>query len=188
MRILLLVGPSGVGKTTTCLRIIALAREHDLRVAGVLSLPIYDSQVKSAINLHEIISSRERTLARIAPSGIEADIGIWSFDPNTILWGQELLGCLPACDLLVIDEIGPLEIQMGKGLTNAMTALHRAEYHLALVSLRPSMIEALVKLLPGVKISVYWLDKNNRNLMPESIIAGYEKDERWEMIYADRTI
>ncbi len=50
------------------------------------------------------------------------------------------------------------------------------------------MIEAMLKLLPGGEISAYSLDETNRSLLPELIIAGLEKDERWEMIYADRKI
>lgn len=185
MSILLLVGPSGVGKTTACQRIVELARSHGLSVAGILSLPVYDGQVKSAINLHDITSGRERTLARVASSGIEPDVGVWSFETEAIMWGQELLGCLPACDLLVIDEIGPMEIKMGKGLTNALAALIRANFRLAVVPLRPLMIEALLKLVPGRNFSVYWLDKDNRDMIPSSTIVKLEKVDLRAMIYVN---
>ncbi len=93
------------------------------------------------------------------------------------MWGQALLGSLPACDLLIVDEIGPLEINMGKGLTNALAALLRSAYRLAVVSLRSSLIEPLLKLLPGGNFSVYWLNEENRNLVPDKIIAELEKNE-----------
>ncbi len=177
LKILLLVAASGAGKTTACQKLVELAKDHDLNVTGVLSIPVYDSLVKSAINLVDATSSNERTLARVATPGVEPDVGIWSFEPEAILWGQALLDGLPACDLLVIDEIGPLEIKLGKGLTNALAALRRANYRLAVVSLRPALIEALLKLLPSGNISVYWVNEGNRNLLPDSIIAELEKDQ-----------
>lgn len=188
LKILLLVAASGAGKTTACQKLVELAKAHGLNVTGVLSIPVYDGQVKSAINLRDVTSGRERTLARLAPPGIEPEVGIWSFEPEVILWGQALLDCLPVCDLLVIDEIGPLEIKLGKGLTNALGALRRDNYRLAVVSIRPSLIEALLKLLPSGDISVYWLNEGNRNLVPDSIIAELEKDQCREIMYPDRKI
>ena len=185
MSILLLVGPSGVGKTTACQRIVEQARSQGLTVAGILSIPVYDGQVKSAINLHDITSGRERTLARVAPPGIVTDVGVWSFEPETILWGQDLLRSLPACDLLVIDEIGPLEIKMGKGLTNALAALTRSNFRQAVVSLRPLLIEMLLKLLPSRSFSIYWLDEDNRDTIPGSTIVKLEKVDWRAMIYVN---
>ncbi len=185
MNILLLVAASGAGKTTACVKLVELAQAHNLTVAGVLSLPVYDGQVKSAINLRDVTSGRKRTLARVASPGIKPDVGIWSFEPDAVLWGQALLGSLPACDLLVIDEIGPLEINMGKGLTNALAALRRSAYRLAVVSLRPSLIEPLLKHLPGGNFSVYWLNEGNRNLVPDKTIAELEKKECRKMMYVN---
>jgi nucleoside-triphosphatase THEP1 len=174
MNLLLLVGPSGAGKTTACQRIIELARSHGLVVSGVLSLPVYEGKEKSAIILRDITSNEERTLARVALVGIESDVGVWSFEPEAILWRQELQGDLQSCDLLIIDELGPLEIMLGKGLTNALTALFGVTYRLAIVSLRPSLIEALLKLLPGMDISIYLLDEGNRNLISDKIAIEIE--------------
>ena len=66
---------------------------------------------------------------------------------------------------------------MGKGMTNALAALCRENYRLAVVSLRPSLTEALLKHLPGRDVSVCWLDEGNRNIISDSIIAELEKIE-----------
>lgn len=77
-------------------------------------------------------------------------MGIWPFEPRALTWGQQVLGWLPVCDLLVIDEIGPLKIEQGFGLTNALDALRWPDFRLALVSLRLSLVEALARRLEGL--------------------------------------
>ncbi len=175
MSIILLVGSSGAGKTWACLQIIQLATAQGKRVSGVVSLPSYTDQVKTEIILRDIGSGKERTLARVAEAGIEPDIGIWSFDPQTIAWGQDILMHTPVSDLLVIDEIGPLEISLGKGLINALLALNRLNYQIAVVSLRPLLIEPLLKLLPDKYFYMFLLNSSTRDSIPHSVLFELNK-------------
>lgn len=110
MSLLLLVAPSGQGKTTACLRPIELARANNLRVSGLLSLPVYQGQEKVAISLRDIAKGQERLLARKCPPGEKPEVGVWKFDTESLAWGQEVLASLPPSDLLAIDEIGPIEM------------------------------------------------------------------------------
>ncbi len=64
MEIRLLVAPSGLGKTTACMRAVEMALARGWRVAGVLSLPVWQAGVKTAIRLREIPFGPERILAR----------------------------------------------------------------------------------------------------------------------------
>jgi len=165
--VLLLVAPSGLGKTTACLRAVELAQARGLRAAGVLSPPVYQDGVKTAIALRDIITGRERILARANHAGEGPRVGIWTFDPAGVAWGQQVLASLPPCDLLVIDEIGLLELEQRQGLTNALDALRRADYRLALVTLRPALVETK---LNGLDVSTVTLDEHNRDGQPQAIV------------------
>lgn len=66
---------------------------------------------------------------------------------------------------------------MGKRLTNALPALTQANFRLAVVSLHPLLIEALLKLLPSGDFSVSWLNGYNRDLLSRSVIVWLEKFE-----------
>jgi len=165
--VLLLVAPSGLGKTTACLRAVELALARGLRVAGVLSLPVYQGQVKTAIALRDIVTGQERILARANHAGDGPRVGVWMFDPASVVWGQQVLASLSLCDLLVIDEIGPLELEMEQGLTNALDALRRADYRLALVTLRPALVETKLK---DLDVSTVTLDEHNRDGQPQAIV------------------
>ena len=167
----LLIASSGVGKTTACLRAVELAQARGLRVAGVLSLPVYQGQAKTAIALRDIVGEQERILARGDHAGEGPRVGIWTFDPASVAWGQQVLASLPPCDLLVIDEIGPLELEMGQGLTNALDALRQADYRLALVSIRPALAGAVAAQLNGLQVSALTLDEQTRDEQPQIIIS-----------------
>jgi nucleoside-triphosphatase THEP1 len=169
--VMLLIASSGVGKTTACLRAVELAQARKLKVAGMLSLPEYQGQLKTAIALRDISTKQERTLARATHFGAGPRVGIWTFDPAGVAWGQQVLASLPPCDLLVIDEIGPLELEMGQGLTNALDALRHADYRLALVTLRPALAGEVAARLDGLQVSTLTLDDQTRNQMPQIIVS-----------------
>ncbi len=175
MNLVLLVGPSGIGKTTTCLRVVELATAYGLRVSGVLSLPVYKDQIKAAISLRDISTGKERILARIVESGENPDIGIWKFDGASLAWGQEVLATLPESDLLLIDEIGPLEIEKDQGLTKALEVLTGKKYYLALVTLRPSLVEKFVDQFSEFTASIRKLNEQNRDAEPELILTELKK-------------
>ena len=90
-RVMLLIGLSGVGKTTACQRTVELAQAGGLRVAGVFSLPVYQGQTKIAITLREIVMGQERILAHANHAGEGPRVGVWTFDPASVAWGQQML-------------------------------------------------------------------------------------------------
>ena len=54
-----------------------------------------------------------------------------------------LLEANPNCDLLVVDELGPLELVRGEGWQAALEALAQGGYCLALVVVRPELLDVL---------------------------------------------
>ena len=170
-RAMLLIASSGLGKTTACRRAVEQAQARGLRASGVLSLPVYQDGVKTAIALRDIAGEQERILARAHHDGEGPRVGVWTFDPASVVWGQQVLASLPPCDLLVIDEIGPLELEMGQGLTNALDALRRADYRLALVTLRPALAGEVAARLGGLQVSTLTLDEQTRDQSPQIIIS-----------------
>ena len=178
MSILVLSAPSGTGKTTACRRVVQLAKAARFREAGLLSLPVYRNGAKDAIVLYEVHGHSWRTLAR-AHGEIQApQVGIWVFEQRALAWGQQVLASLPACDLLVIDEIGPLEIERGVGLTNAFDVLRRPGCRLALVSLRPSLVEAMARRLGGMTMAGQALDERNRDSPAHGVRTDAQRRSR----------
>lgn len=163
MRILL-TAPSGLGKTSACLKLLELA--SGLRVAGVLSLPVFQDGSKIAIHLRDLDSGEERLLARLALPDEAVDVGVWHFDPETVAWGQALLTHLPPVDLVLLDEIGPLELLYDRGLTYMVSALINTQAQLAVITVRPSLVENLRERLDGIPHEVLTLTDENRDDIP----------------------
>lgn len=68
----------------------------------------------------------------------------WVFDQIAIDWANE---CLEKCvtiqpDVLIVDEIGPLEILRGEGWHSALPLVARARYRMGIVVVRPSLLAA----------------------------------------------
>ena len=59
----ILTGPAGSGKTTLCMRLLALAAERSLQVGGVCSLPVMVAEKKTGIDLLTLPDRERRRLA-----------------------------------------------------------------------------------------------------------------------------
>ncbi len=139
----LVTGDSGVGKTTWCQRWIDAVLADGWRVGGLLSPPVMVDGQKVAIDLVDLASGERRPLARLRPSDASPDTvttGKWLFDTAVLRWGNDVLRRITAVDLLIIDELGPLEFERGQGLQAAFELVAAGDYRMAGVVIRPSLI------------------------------------------------
>jgi len=142
-QIAILTGASGTGKTTTCGRLLDRARDLGLDCAGVLSPARVDGGAKVGIDVVDVRTEERRRLAEVdeLPGGIR--LGPYRFDDEAVAWGAAALGVACPCDILFVDEIGPLEMNRGEGWVNALDALRVGQYRLAVVVVRASLIDAV---------------------------------------------
>ena len=114
------------------------------KVCGLLSPAVVKSGCKTGIDLVDLSSGQRRRLATLRnTSSSDVMTDRWSFDLETLQWGNQILENLPPdTDLLVIDELGPLEFRRGKGFSNAFSAIDQRCYKVACVIVRPGLVEA----------------------------------------------
>jgi nucleoside-triphosphatase THEP1 len=135
-----LTGPSGTGKTSACLGVADLAANLGLRVAGIVSPAVFVDGVKTAIDCFDLQSGQRRRLATRVESPAPGELG-YRFAESTVTWANAALARATPCDLLLVDEIGPLELVQGKGLVTALAALRSGAYGQAVVVVRPELIQ-----------------------------------------------
>lgn len=174
----MLTGPSGVGKTTVCRRIVELARRRGLRVAGLLSEShrlASGRLVQTAVNLRtgerrrlaEHVGSRESKPMGGGADGVPPPLS-WRFVDDSVRWGRrELEHCADrVVDLLVVDQLGPLELTIGSGWTNAVETLTSTPAALALVVVNPLVVDELLR-RPGLRDgTVIEVSEANREALP----------------------
>jgi nucleoside-triphosphatase THEP1 len=102
--------------------------------------------------------------ALIDPCGIK--LGIWGVD---LLTGER--HTLGACDLLIVDEIGKLELWSQTGLAPVVPRLASGQVRRSLVIVRASLLAELQARLGHVEQMVFELDAENRDELPSQILA-----------------
>ena len=132
------------GKTTYCQQVITAAKAAGWRIAGILSPPRFADGQKTGIFALDLASGATRLLASCVPDELEGvRFGKWVFDGDALAWGNELLRNLPACELLVVDEIGPLEFDWQQGWPACFDAILRPFAGITLATVRPAYLPQL---------------------------------------------
>ncbi|MBN2118775.1 MAG: hypothetical protein JW730_19555 [Anaerolineales bacterium] len=141
--ILVITGERGVGKTTYCQQAVDKYRKAGLRVSGLLSPARFDRHQKNGFFTFDLDSHETRLAASSVPDEIMDGLpfGSWIFDPETLEWGNHCLKQVTATDVLVIDELGPLEFKRQMGWMASFEVLRDKKYRLALVVIRPECID-----------------------------------------------
>jgi nucleoside-triphosphatase len=175
-RIVLLTGEREIGKTYACQRVVEEAKRRGFSCAGVLSPALFDGQEKVGISLIDVASGEERPLATVDDALEGVRWGKYRFVPSTLAWGSELLANAIPCDLLVVDELGPLELEAGQGLVGALDVLAQGGFSLALVVVRPALVDEVEGRLKGKRPVILEVNLSNRDQLPARIISILEEE------------
>jgi nucleoside-triphosphatase THEP1 len=136
-----LTGPRGAGKTTLCRDLVAQIYETGSLVGGFICPAVFEDGKKIGIDMLNLASGERRRLGRRAQNGEEATVGCWQLDEGVLAWGNQILAGLIHESVIVIDELGPLELEEGYGYQEALHLLDEKRYRSALVVVRPEMLK-----------------------------------------------
>ena len=149
-QLILVTGLSGVGKTTWVTRLIELARNTGLSISGILSPAIFKDGRKTGIQVVDLATGDSQQLAQLRENDSAAlRTPRWAFDPAAMDWANARLAETDTSDLLVIDELGPLEFFQGKGLLAGMARLDEGNYRVACVVVRSALLPNALQRWPN---------------------------------------
>ena len=171
-RIGLLTGPVGIGKTTVAERVVGLARQQGLVSGGVLAPAMINRcGQKAGIWGVEIGTSERRILARTDRDLGGPSVGAYSFDADALDWAAGAVErAIGACDLLIVDEIGKLELWRGIGLAPILSRLSAGEVERSLVVVRDSLLGELQDRLRPVEQVVFQASEESRGMLAPGIL------------------
>ena len=134
----IITGVQGSGKTTFCQKLVELARSAGWNVAGVLSPPVLVGGQKVGIDIIDLSTNQRKRLANSIEQGGDGPKTIrWAFVGDVLSWGNRVLENIPPSDLLVVDELGPIEFERGEGWLNGISAVSDGDYKFAFEASSP---------------------------------------------------
>jgi len=141
-RILVVSGDFGSGKSIFCQQAAARLCSSGLDVRGLLSPGRFEGGKKTGFWCEDIATGERRLLASAIQGEIDGEkFGMWTFDPAVIAWGNQILDGIRKVNILLIDEIGPLELNLGRGWVSAFDSLSQAQYRCAMVVIRQTCVK-----------------------------------------------
>ena len=165
----ILTGAIRTGKTTWLQAQVAELAAAGVAVDGVLAPGVWNGDEKVGIE-NVLLPDGERVLlARPAEQRCPGDLS-WEFDANALARVNAHLASLRGKEgrpgrlgLLVIDELGPLELRRGEGLTEAVALLEAGPtpaWPNALIVVRAALVDDAHARLAGSWGSVELLSPN----------------------------
>ncbi len=163
----IITGEIGAGKTTFCSHITNWARRDGLRVRGVISPGVFEDGQKVGISAVNLKNNESRPLAYLRneeTSGPKTKR--WAFSEETIQWGNQFLARATPCDMLVVDELGPIELERGGGWTRGLQIIDGGDFQAAIVVIRPHLLD---------QASARWPASSTVVLKPNVYLPGLAK-------------
>jgi hypothetical protein len=131
---------------------------------------LYNNSAGEANLTEEAITSDELTTRDRLTAADELTPG-WRFAPGVFAWANRVLASACPCDLLVIDEVGPLELEGNRGWVQALAAVTSGRFGVALVVCRPQLVARLRARLGGIAVGVREVTVVSRNDLVRDLLA-----------------
>lgn len=166
-RILLLTGERQVGKSTALERAVDLMRQAGLTVSGLMTKHVGPQD----LDVHELHSGAVYRLTDPTASLRPKPGSRYGMDPQAMARSVRALHASVPTGVFIVDELGPLEFRKRQGWVDALSLLERESYRLAVLVVRPSLLEQAIMELPAVAFEVVRVTVEARDRVPE-IVAG----------------
>jgi nucleoside-triphosphatase THEP1 len=145
--LLVITGPRDAGKTSFCRELAETWQAEGLITSGILSPGRFYAGKKTGYFALDLFSGESHLLASLIDGELKGfRFDPWNFDQRIFDWGNGQLRKSEHPDLLVIDELGPLEFQLQKGWTAAFDLLSQKNFRLAVVVIRPECLDDFSKM------------------------------------------
>ena len=176
MRVIL-TGLSDSGKSTVCRRVVERAGEAGMRVGGVLTEKTISGKERT-LHVRDLNDNTVILLARTNWTQTGPQHGAFTFSNEGIFLGIKAIGRGVSFDLLIVDEIGPLELK-GRGFYPILHLIRKARQ--CIVVIRPQIVEFFrEKLQLDESFRVIEVTAENRDELVDQLFAGFLADHEAE--------
>lgn len=141
--ILILFGPSGSGKTTKAMELAQKICQKGYLVGGIVAPGIFFENKRFSFDIVDLMNQQRCFLAR-RDMASSINIGPFGFSHEGFSFGDSAIqkAISHKADLIIIDEIGPLELQ-NQGWAKSLRLACQSEVATILITSRPGTMEAI---------------------------------------------
>ncbi len=144
--VFMITGEVHEGKTTFVEKIISLLRAKNIYVTGFLSKGHFYQGKRQAFSLYNISTERSVPLAKANEMEGWLKFRSFWFNPRALTLGNQILSfaCKDSSDIIVIDEVGPMELD-GQGWHTSLLKLSTLTSQVQIWVVRNSIIEEVIQ-------------------------------------------
>jgi nucleoside-triphosphatase THEP1 len=162
------------------LRLLEELRGTGLKIGGVVSPPVFnDGDEKIGFQGEDILTGEQWDLGRSNGSLDGPRLGPWSFSNEGFRLGiSAIRGAINSrVDLVVLDEIGPLELIRGEGYAEILPELTSAPVEILILVLRQNLIDLIVsQYFQNNQPEVVEVTRENRQILPYELVKKIMKN------------
>jgi nucleoside-triphosphatase len=172
--VLLITGSPGVGKTTVLTKTVDVLRERGCRVGGMLSREVREEGVRVGFEIIDLSSDERGWLAHVNQK-TGPQVGKYRVNLADLenVGAKAIVDAVEDCDVIAIDEIGPMELFSEKFRNAVKTALQSSKLVIAVVHWK-----AKDKLVNDVKAredaEIFTVTPENRETLSKTIVDKAE--------------
>jgi nucleoside-triphosphatase THEP1/energy-coupling factor transporter transmembrane protein EcfT len=145
--LVVVTGRPGAGKTPTIRGAAVALRERGVPVAGFVQIPVWDEGGKGGYLVRDVASGAERTLA-VKVGEDRGDHGTpFRFEPAGFAFARAALERARAGSVLILDELGPVELRGDGHMPAVRRALARPGLAAVVATVRPALIPSFLSQL-----------------------------------------
>ena len=151
--IYIICGDQREGKTTFLKETIRNLKEVDVKVEGIMAEGIDLHGERTGFNLINVSTEKSKVLCRTSGDSEWIKTGKFYFNPEGLEFGRTILKKLSADSVVVIDEIGPLEMR-GEGWTESIESILKSFDNTMIWVVRRSLTESVIKKFDVRNVSI----------------------------------
>lgn len=169
--IVIICGKKDEGKTTFIKCLIDRLKPAGISMCGLYSPGIYEENQKIGIAVTDLTTNRHMQLAKHEPGwDPKMPAREWRFNEDALAWGDQVLFyCInQTSDVLIIDEIGYLELQNEGGWKSVFPVVEQGNYLKVYLVVRDGLLGQALKIWSNAQIvAINQIDSIDRWLSNE---------------------
>jgi nucleoside-triphosphatase len=170
---LLIAGRPGSGKTTLCRRVIQALGDR-MRIGGIITEEVRERGVRRGFKIRDLMTGMEMVLADVGLMG-GPRVGKYRVNMDALSLGEQaLLRATEQCDLIVIDEVGHMELKSPAFAAAVAKAFNSQRHVMATMPLKAGH-KIINELKERQDIHLIEINPGNRDAMLKEILERFEK-------------